>query len=215
MTITTEEQAALSEDARERFSALWERQPSWEVEAPQPALVDLLGLGLVRGTVLDLGCGSGETALHLAAHGLDVWGVDLVPVAIGLARAKARARGLPAARFLVGDALALDLGLSFDTVIDSGLFHALCDAERPYFLRSLALALRPGGLYHLLGFSDRQPGQDGPRRLAEADLRRTFAEAAGWRLLRLDAARFLTRLHPGGAHAWRATVERLAGDHSS
>jgi 2-polyprenyl-3-methyl-5-hydroxy-6-metoxy-1,4-benzoquinol methylase len=198
----------LSENARMRFEARYESRPPWDIDGPQPAFVKLWHEGLIRGPVLDVGCGTGENALFLAAQGIEAWGIDLVLAAIGQARAKARARGLPAARFLVADALALrELGMTFETVIDSGLFHALSDPERPYFEKSLEQVIKPGGLYHMLCFSDREPGTDGPRRVSQAEILATFAR--GWRLLCLEDTRFLDRIHEGGARAWLASLERV------
>ena len=52
------------------------------------------------------------------------------PLAIGQARRKAAERG-PRVRFEVADALNLrQLGWTFDTVIDSALFHVFDDAQR-------------------------------------------------------------------------------------
>jgi SAM-dependent methyltransferase len=202
--------AAFAEDARMRFEARYERQPSWDVPRPQPAFVDLAEQGLIRGIVLDAGCGTGENALWLAARGLAVWGVDIALPAIGLARAKAAERGLPVARFLVGDALQLEaLGLTFDTIIDSGLFHALSDPERALYVASLARAIAPRGLCHVLCFSDAQPGQDGPRRVSRSELCTAFR--SGWRRLRIAQTRFLTCIHRGGAHAWIASFRREGG----
>lgn len=198
---------ALSDDARMRFEALYERQGSWDVERPQPALVRIVERGAVRGDVLDVGCGTGDNALYLAELGYATWGIDIVQGAIARARSKAQARGLAFGRFLVADALALeDFTLQFDTVIDSGFFHALCDRERPFFLRGLRHVLRAGGCYHMLGFSDRQPGETGPRRLSEREIRATFRD--GWRMLSIEETRFETNIHPGGARAWIASVER-------
>ena len=198
---------ALAEDARERFEALYERQAPWDVPAPQPALVRRFAAGEIRGTVLDAGCGTGENALYLAAQGLDVWGVDVADSAIGQARAKARARGLPAGRFLVQDALRLeDLGMKFEAVIDSGLFHALDDRERALYVAGLRRVVRPGGLLHILCFSDQQPGDWGPRRISRAELRAAFAR--DWKVRRIVAARFVSRMYARGARAWLGTFER-------
>jgi SAM-dependent methyltransferase len=197
----------LSDDARIRFEALYERQASWDVDRPQPAFVRLAQQGMIRGEVLDVGCGSGDNALYLAALGHPTWGIDIVGAAIGRARAKARERGLPHSRLLVADALALDiLGMQFDTVIDSGLFHALSDPERTFFVQSLREVLRPDGLYHMLGFSDQQPGETGPRRLTQREIRATFSQ--GWQVVGIEHERFETNIHDGGAHAWLATVRR-------
>lgn len=51
-------------------------------------------------SLLDLGCGSGETAAHLAIAGFDVLGVDPSPEAIAVARRQAR----PGLRFEIGGA---------------------------------------------------------------------------------------------------------------
>ena len=50
-----------------------------------------------RGTALDLGCGQGRNALWLAESGFTVTGLDLSPVAIAQARARAAELGLDAA----------------------------------------------------------------------------------------------------------------------
>jgi len=93
----------------------------WDIGRPQPAFVRLADEGRLAGHLLDAGCGTGENALLAAGRGADVTGVDVAPTAIARARAKASARGLTA-RFEVADALDLGrLGLTVDTVIDSGV----------------------------------------------------------------------------------------------
>ncbi len=57
------------------------------------------------GRALDLGCGPGRNALHLAAAGFQVDAVDLSPAAISWARDRATAAGLDIA-FHCGDAFA-------------------------------------------------------------------------------------------------------------
>ena len=106
----------------------------------QPAFVGLEEAGLIRGSVLDAGCGTGENALYLASRGHEVWGLDFIPVAIEGAKAKERGLGVD---FQVGDALKLDqLGRTFDTVIDCGLFHTFADEERPLYVSGLLMVLR-------------------------------------------------------------------------
>ena len=78
---------------------------------------------------------------------------------------KAIERGTEA-RFLVADVLDLIvLGELFDTVLDYGLFHVLDDAERGRYVDRLASVVRRGGCYHMLCFSDGQPGDWGPPRV--------------------------------------------------
>ena len=183
--------------------------PPWDLGRPQPAFVRLAGEGLLTGQVLDVGCGTGEQTLLAASSGADALGVDVSPLALEQARGKAAARGVKA-RFEVADALSLeDLGLSFDTVIDSGLFHVFDDDDRARYVASLASVLRSGGHLYLMCFSDRQPGEFGPRRVTQDELRAAFG--AGWTILAIQADTFA--INPGifpatTALAWLATIAR-------
>jgi cyclopropane fatty-acyl-phospholipid synthase-like methyltransferase len=184
-------------------------RPPWDIGRPQPAFVRLADDGLLSGRVLDAGCGSGEHALLAAARGADAVGVDVSPRAIEQARRKAGERGLTV-RFEVADALSLgELGLTFDTVIDSGLFHVFDDADRARYVTSLASVLPPGGTCYLMCFSDRQPGAFGPRRVRQQELRTAFSD--GWAVTAIVAEAF--EVNPGfgapAAQAWLATIRRI------
>jgi cyclopropane fatty-acyl-phospholipid synthase-like methyltransferase len=180
-------------------------RPPWDIGRPQPAVVSLAEHGAITGAVIDVGCGTGENALYLASLGLDVTGIDAAPTAIERAQAKARARGLEAT-FLVLDALDLEaLGRTFDTAIDCGCFHTFADPERLRFERSLHAVLRPGGRYFLLCFSEREPGDWGPRRVTQAEIRTVFER--GWTVDSIQATRFDANFADGAA-AWLATLTR-------
>ena len=160
----------------------------WDIGRPQPVFVELADSGEMTSPILDSGCGSGEHALMLAERGMEVLGIDVAPTAIRRAQAKAAERGVRAT-FVVGDVLELDrLGRTFATVIDSGVFHTFDDPDRPRYVASLAAALRPGGILHLLCFSEHTPGEWGPRRVTQAELRAVFAD--GWQVERITAAQF-------------------------
>ncbi len=181
--------------------------PTWDVGRPQGALVRLAKSGLIVGSVLDAGCGTGENALHLAALGHPVLGVDVAAAAIERATGKAADRGL-AVEFLVADALDLaSLGRTFDTVLDVGLFHTLSDAERPRYAASLGTLLRPGGRAFLVCWSDRNPFGRGPRRVSPGEIRGTFRD--GWRVEAIDPEWLETRLPDGRIHAWLARIARV------
>jgi cyclopropane fatty-acyl-phospholipid synthase-like methyltransferase len=184
-----------------------ERAP-WDIGRPQPVFVSLAEAGEIRSPVLDSGCGTGEQALMLAQRGMEVVGVDISPAAVSRAKAKAARRSL-AVEFMVGDVLELGrLGRRFATVVDAGTFHTFNDHDRARYVSSLAAALEPGGVLHLLCFSDRVPGHLGPRRVSQAELREAFSE--GWRVERIDDAEFeVSAEFPARRpHAWLARIVR-------
>jgi cyclopropane fatty-acyl-phospholipid synthase-like methyltransferase len=158
--------------------------------------------GQITGSVLDVGCGTGEHVLYLAGRGFEVMGVDSAPTAIKKARAKAKQRGLDVT-FVLGDALNLSIpDHRFDTVIDMGLFHVFSDEERPRFRESLERVLRPGGTYFMLCFSEKEPGGWGPRRVTQAEIRSVFT--GGWRTNYIESSTIETI--GGQAEAWLASL---------
>jgi cyclopropane fatty-acyl-phospholipid synthase-like methyltransferase len=182
--------------------------PPWDTGRPQPAFTRLAEAGLLAGRVLDAGCGTGEHTLLAAAHGAQATGVDAAPTAIRLAIRKAAERGLEA-RFEVADVLSLQRpGTAFDTVIDSGVFHVFSDQDRPRYVASLASVLRSGGTCYLMCFSDRQPGEFGPRRVSQDELREAFGD--GWQFVSVDPGVFEINPLDGAtsAQAWLAVIRR-------
>jgi cyclopropane fatty-acyl-phospholipid synthase-like methyltransferase len=181
----------------------------WDIGRPQPAFVQLAEQGLLSGRVLDVGCGTGEQVMLAAAHGAsEAVGIDISPRAIDKARAKAAERGI-SARFEVGDALNLSSQeRGFGTIIDSGVFHIFSDEDRPQYVASVASALEPGGYLYLMCFSDKQPGDFGPRRVRQEELRDAFRN--GWTVESITAGTF--EINPLAsttqAQAWLAVIRR-------
>jgi len=96
--------------------------------------------------ILDLGCGTGNLALRLAARGLHVTGVDLSPDMLDVAREKAPAS--VALRWVqAGAAELIDhfQPATFDTVISVLVFSELSASEQTETLRQCHLLLRTGG----------------------------------------------------------------------
>jgi SAM-dependent methyltransferase len=181
--------------------------PPWDIGRPQPAFRELAESGGLVGRVLDVGCGTGEHALLAASLGHQTFGVDIAAHAINLAEEKAAARRLQAT-FVVLDALHLaDLNIQFDTVLDCGLFHGFGDAERVQFIASLAAVLTSGATYHLLCFSDQEPGDWGPRRITRGEIRTSFQD--GWSVESIDATRLELTIDPSEVSAWYARIKRL------
>jgi cyclopropane fatty-acyl-phospholipid synthase-like methyltransferase len=187
-----------------RFESAYLGTPPWDIGRPQPAIMRLAQAGQITGSVLDVGCGTGENVLYLAELGFAAMGVDGAPTAIRKARAKAKQRGLTA-QFEVADALSLSLPNGpFDTVIDTGLFHVFSNEERDRFRDSLSRVVRPGGTYFLMCFSDLQPGDWGPRRVTQAEIRSVFN--GGWRVNSIEPSAF--DMNEGQALSWLASIAR-------
>lgn len=183
-----------------------ETPPAWDIGRPQSAFDGLAKAGVLIGRVLDAGCGTGEHVLLAASLGHHTVGVDISAKAIELAITKATERGLEA-RFLVADALRLvDLGEQFDTVLDCGLFHVLNDDECERYVDNLAAVVPPGGRYYMLCFSDRQPGDWGPRRVTQDEIRAAFSE--GWEVDSIEPTVIDLTWDPAGALAWQVAAIR-------
>lgn len=185
-------------------------KPPWDIGRAQPAFVELANEGQIKGSVLDVGCGTGENALEMADRGHEVWGIDIVAIAIDQAKAKAKLRDLDAV-FLVGDALELEhLNRTFDTVLDCGLFHSLSDPEREVYADQVGRVLEPGGRLLMLCLSDWEDASwGGPRRVSQAEIIDTFRQ--GWRVDDIREARFvvLPQFKIKG-HSWLVSLVREA-----
>lgn len=193
------------------FSDAYRRgRPPWDIGRAQPAFVELANEGQIKGSVLDVGCGTGDNVLEMAERGNAAWGVDIVPMAIDQAKAKAKIRGIEAV-FLVGNALELEhLNRKFDTVIDCGLFHSFSDPERTLYEQQLGAVLPPGGVLHMMVMSDWEDlSWGGPRRISQAEIIDTFR--AGWRVDDIREARFNSNFPGIKGHAWLATLVREPG----
>ncbi|WP_406632346.1 class I SAM-dependent DNA methyltransferase [Amycolatopsis sp. WGS_07] len=110
--------------------ATWDR-------AVLAAFAELVG----EGPVGDLGCGPGRLTGYLKSLGLDVFGVDLSPEMVAVAR-----RTHPDLRFDVGTLAALDL--DGDSLAGALAWYSLIHTppeELPVLAKELCRVLRPGG----------------------------------------------------------------------
>lgn len=190
------------------FDQTYVTPPNWDIGRPQAAFVHLAEAGAIRGRVLDVGCGTGELSLFLARRGHEVLGVDFSPRAIQQAAAKARWRRIPV-RFLVWDALDLRaLGLQFDTVVDSAMYHCLDEASQRRFVDELAGVVRRGGTYFVL--ADRRPvfGPAHDSSVPRDEFLTKFRTADGWRVDWVAETVFERR--GGTSDAYLAAITRAA-----
>jgi SAM-dependent methyltransferase len=117
------------------------------------------------GRLLDVGCGPAVFTAELTARDFEVWGVDLSPEVVELARriANEGPRG-DQAHFSVGDIEQLDFGNdTFDTVLAIGIFEYLPSDEAA--LAQVRRVLKPGGLA-ILSLQNRYSYWTGIRSLA-------------------------------------------------
>lgn len=179
--------------------------------------------GVRRGTLLEIGCGTGIHLLPLAAEFERAIGTDLSPAMIAAARQAARSSA-------AGEvSLRVDPAEELSTVADGSIDAALCVGalehmlDRPRVFAQVRRVLRPGGVFvcltpnggylwyrHLaprLGIETRHLSTD--RFLDAAELRR-LAEGAGLAVGRLEPWSFIPRgdLPPGWARAL-AVLDRL------
>ncbi|MFJ1702858.1 class I SAM-dependent methyltransferase [Kitasatospora sp. NPDC088346] len=123
------------------------------------ALAAFAELAAGTGPVADIGCGTGRVTAHLHGLGLPVFGIDLSPGMVAVAR-----DAHPGLRFEVGSMLALDLpDASLGGLIAWYSTVHVPDGQLPDVLAEFHRVLAPGG-HVLLAF---QVG-DEPRHLDEA-----------------------------------------------
>jgi SAM-dependent methyltransferase len=178
---------------RRMESAYREGTPPWETGRPCSEIQRRLAAGDLptSGTALDLGCGSGVQTLLLAAHGLQVVGVDLSTTAIE--QAQRRASGHPAgrrARFVAGDVTEVrGIGEPFDVLLDRGCYHLARGDHLHAYLDALRRNSRSGSLLLLLAFSAAEKPEFPVPVVTEDELRSELGglfEIADLRTCRLD-----------------------------
>ncbi len=187
----------------------YETTPPWDIDHPQGVVIELNEGGELTGRILDVGCGTGENAIYLASRGSDVVGIDFTQRAIEIAQVKAFEKKVDI-QFMVGDVLELDYHFyeaDFDGVLDSGLFHTLTDEERPLYVEQVAKVLKPGGLFHMLCFSVKQPGLTGPRRMSTKEITESFQKQFHINYIR-DVV-YESNVHDPGAKGYLTSATRL------
>lgn len=171
----------------------------WDTGEPELLLVEFVGSGrVVPCRTLEIGAGTGTSALWLAERGFDVVGIDIAPLAVERATVKLDGRDLRC-RFQTLDFLAAEPpDPPFQFVFDRGCFHVFDEPdERSRFASRVASILAPGGLWlSLIGSTEGPPREVGPPRRSAREV--TLALEPALEIVELRGAEF--RAH--GAQAW-------------
>ncbi len=174
----------------------------WDTGEPDNHLVEFVRSGAITpGRTLDVGCGTGTNALWLAGQNFTVLGVDIAPLAIEQARAKADGTNLDC-RFETLDFLNDTLsGGPFDFVFDRGCFHIFDKHEdRERFAERVASLLSRNGRWLSLIGSTEGPERDwGPPRRSARDV--VGAVEPALEILALRSVEFRANL-PSPVAAW-------------
>jgi len=159
---------------------------------------------------LEMGCGTGTSAIHLARRGFSVTAFDLVPRAIEQATAKATTAG---ARidFRAADFRQLaQFGEPFPFLFDGGFYHCVRLGLLPDLLEFLKRVTHPGSLWlSLVGnANDPRPADQGPPRMTAGELCQELEPL--FAPVELRETQFRSTESESGPHplAWSALLRR-------
>jgi ubiquinone/menaquinone biosynthesis C-methylase UbiE len=118
----------------------------WGPSMPPERELKILGASVRGKDVLEIACGGGQSAVHLATMGAQVTGIDFSKAQLEHARAFARSKKARV-RFLEADAQNLSMlePASFDIAFSAYALGFVEDIRRTF--RGVARVLRPGGLF--------------------------------------------------------------------
>lgn len=136
---------------------------------------------LPAGSVLEVGCGTGDCSIYLAQHGWTVTAVDYVAQALGNARAKAEDAGV-SINFIEADVTRMSqagIGAEFSLIVDNGCLHNMSDDERDAYVREVSAVAAPEAGLLIVAFTP--GGRLGVRGIDRAEIEQRFAGT--WKLL--------------------------------
>jgi SAM-dependent methyltransferase len=199
-------------ELREQMDAIYRTLPldriPWVLDGAPQLLIDLIeAQKILPCDALDIGCGSGNSAVWLAAQGFRMTGMDLSPAALALATQLAREKSADC-RFVEGDVTA-GAGLydgAFDFSYDWEVLHHVFPETRELYAANLHRMLRPGAKHLSVCFSENDPDSGGSGKYrqtplgttlyfsSEEEIERVFATR--FRILELDSARTVGKYGP-------------------
>jgi 2-polyprenyl-3-methyl-5-hydroxy-6-metoxy-1,4-benzoquinol methylase len=152
----------------------------WHRDEPPPLLNRVVDEQPAAGRALDLGCGDGVSAVHLARLGYSVVATDFVEAALDATHERAVQAGVDVHLELC-DVVDFQDPAPFDIVLDSGCLHHLPNAKVQAYRARLDEWLAPGGSFVLVHFLHRPQIKwipQGPRHLTRSAAMNLFAPLA-------------------------------------
>ncbi|WP_439521258.1 class I SAM-dependent methyltransferase [Marivita sp.] len=128
----------------DRIADKYAATPIRNQTAYEATLDQVRALVTPQDTVLELGCGTGSTALALAPHVARIVATDVSEVMLDKGREKLRDQGIDNLDFAQADAADAPTG-PFDMVLAFNLLHLLEDMDDA--LSEIAARVKPGGLF--------------------------------------------------------------------
>ena len=129
----------------DRIAVKYAADPIADMAGYENTLRRVQGLLSADQDVLEIGCGTGTTALRLAPFTRRLLATDVSARMIDIARERLAAAAVPQLSFAVADADAPVAGSSeYDAVLAFNVLHLVTDLDRA--LEQVMRALRPGGL---------------------------------------------------------------------
>ena len=178
------------------FDASYRGTPPWDIGRPQPVFLGLAEAGLLQGPCPRCRLwhrrarpdGGGAVACRQPA--------STRRRGPSPRRSERRKSVGSTARFLVWDAAPRWTNWASTSTRFSTADCSMSSTTTvgPPTSRAWAPSLEPGGRLFLCCFSDRQPGDWGPRRVSEGDIRVAFE--SGWDVESIEAVQFVTNLDP-------------------
>lgn len=149
-----------------RMAARYARAPMRAPDA-YAATLDRVRAHLKPGDrVLELGCGTGTTAIRLADAVTTITATDIADTMLEIARGRAAEASVTNVTFAHADAAEVTAGAPYDAVMAFNLLHLMPD--RAATLATTLRDLRPGGLLICKTICLAEPGQSWKLRLALA-----------------------------------------------
>jgi SAM-dependent methyltransferase len=179
----------------------------WDSGLPSAELARVLAVfDIPRGRALELGCGSGTNAVHLAQLGFQVAAVDCSPTALAMATKKGQAAGV-SVDWVEADVQRFGPGRPVvDFLFDRGCYHCCRRVNLAGYLQTHVSVTQPGTWCLVLTGNANDEIKGGPPKLTAPEIITEFD--ALYRLVELREFRFEDAGGIPGPLGWSCLLRR-------